>query len=154
MTGGWPLPASGGAGGLRPAVWKPELTERQAERTKRAAVRVSDGMQEALENVREIRATNQEERYLAGLYRKIDEHERIMIRGELVTGLFVNGPASSCGWAWPPDPCGRGADFVRTDRLHAAVFVPDGHHPDLCPFDQSLGIDRRAVCLPRCRQTG
>ena len=68
-----------------------KLTERQAERTKRAAVRVSDGMQEALENVREIRATNQEERYLAGLYRKIDEHERIMIRGELVTGLFVNG---------------------------------------------------------------
>ena len=68
-----------------------KLTERQAERTKRAAVRVSDGMQEALENVREIRATNQEERYLAGLYRKIDEHEQIMIRGELVTGLFVNG---------------------------------------------------------------
>ena len=68
-----------------------KLTERQAERTKRAAVRVSDGMQEALENVREIRATNQEERYLAGLYRKIDEHERVMIRGELVTGLFVNG---------------------------------------------------------------
>ena len=68
-----------------------KLTERQAEQTKRAAVRVSDGMQEALENVREIRDTNQEERYLAGLYRKIDEHERIMIRGELVTGLFVNG---------------------------------------------------------------
>lgn len=68
-----------------------KLTERQAERTKRAAVRVSDGMQEALENVREIRATNQEERYLAGLYRKVDDHERIMIRGELVTGLFVNG---------------------------------------------------------------
>ena len=68
-----------------------KLTERQAEQTKRAAVQVSDGMQEALENVREIRATNQEERYLAGLYRKIDDHERIMIRGELVTGLFVNG---------------------------------------------------------------
>ena len=68
-----------------------KLTERQAEQIKRAAVRVSDGMQEALENVREIRATNQEERYLAGLYQKIDDHERIMIRGELVTGLFVNG---------------------------------------------------------------
>ena len=66
-------------------------TERQAEQTKEAAVRVSDGMQEALENVREIRAANQEERYLAGLYRKIDDHERIMIRGELVTGLFING---------------------------------------------------------------
>ena len=68
-----------------------KLTERRAEQTKHAAVRVSDGMQEALEHVREIRATNQEERYLAGLYRKIDDHERIMICGELVTGLFVNG---------------------------------------------------------------
>ena len=66
-------------------------TERQAEQTKEAAVRVSDGMQEALENVREIRAANQEDRYLSGLYRKIDDHERIMIRGELVTGLFING---------------------------------------------------------------
>ena len=66
-------------------------TERQAEQTKEAAVRVSDGMQEALENVREIRAANQEDRYLSGLYRKIDDHERVMVRGELVTGLFVNG---------------------------------------------------------------
>lgn len=66
------------------------ITSRSAERTKKAAVRVSDGIQEALENVREIRATNQEERYLEGLNKKIDEHERIMIRGELGTGLFVN----------------------------------------------------------------
>src|SRR5699024_6529569 len=28
--------------------------------------------------------------YLEGLNRKIDEHERIMIRGELGTGIFVN----------------------------------------------------------------
>lgn len=66
------------------------ITSRSAERTKKAAVRVSDGIQEVLENVREIRATNQEERYLEGLNKKIDEHERIMIRGELGTGLFVN----------------------------------------------------------------
>ena len=66
-------------------------TERQAEQTKEAAVRVSDGMQEALENVREIRAANQEERYLTGLYRTIDDHERVMVRGELFPGLFVNG---------------------------------------------------------------
>ena len=63
---------------------------RSAQRTKKAAVRVSDGIQEALENIREIRATNQEERYLEGLNQKIDEHERVMIRGELGTGLFVN----------------------------------------------------------------
>ena len=61
-----------------------------AERTKKAAVRVSDGIQEALENVREIRATNQEDRSLNGLNQKIDEHERVTIQGELGTGLFVN----------------------------------------------------------------
>lgn len=66
------------------------MAARNAERTKKAAVRVSDGIQEALENVREIRATNQEERYLNGLNQKIDEHERVTIRGELGTGLFVN----------------------------------------------------------------
>ena len=67
-----------------------KLAERSSEATKKAALRVSDGIQEALENVREIRSTNQAERYLAGLYEKIDEHERVTIKGELSTGLFVN----------------------------------------------------------------
>lgn len=67
-----------------------KIAARSAERTKKAAVRVSDGIQEALENVREIRATNQEERFLNGLNQKIDEHERVTIQGELGTGLFVN----------------------------------------------------------------
>ena len=66
------------------------FASRAAERTKAAGIRVSDGIQEALENVREIRATNQEARYLAGLDQKIDEHEKVMIRGELGTGVFVN----------------------------------------------------------------
>ena len=67
-----------------------KLTARASERTKAAALRVSDGIQEALENVREIRAANQEARYLEGLNQKIDEHETVTIRGELGTGIFVN----------------------------------------------------------------
>ena len=67
-----------------------KISARASERTKKAAVRVSDGIQEALENVREIRATNQEERYLAGLNEKIDDHEKVTIQGELGTGIFVN----------------------------------------------------------------
>ena len=67
-----------------------KISARASERTKRAAVRVSDGIQEALENVREIRATNQEARYLAGLNQKIDDHEKVTIQGELGTGIFVN----------------------------------------------------------------
>ena len=57
------------------------MASRSAERTKKAALRVSDGIQEALENIREIRAANQEERYLEGLNQKIDEHERVTIQG-------------------------------------------------------------------------
>lgn len=67
-----------------------KLTARSSQITKAAAIRVSDGIQEALENVREIRATNQEKRYLNGLDEKIDQHEKVTIKGELTTGLFVN----------------------------------------------------------------
>lgn len=67
-----------------------KLTARSSQITKAAAIRVSDGIQEALENVREIRATNQEKRYLSGLNEKINQHEKVTIKGELTTGLFVN----------------------------------------------------------------
>ena len=67
-----------------------KLTEASSERTKMAALAVSDGIQEALDNIREIKAANQKERYLDGLYMKIDEHERATIKGELGTGVFVN----------------------------------------------------------------
>lgn len=65
-------------------------TSKASERLKKAAIRVSDGIQETLENIMEIRSTNQVERYLQGLYRKIDEHEKVMIKGELLSGIFVN----------------------------------------------------------------
>lgn len=67
------------------------IAERHSQAVKKAALNVSDGIQEALENIREIRATNQEDLYLAALDKKIDNHEKIQIRGELTTGLFVNG---------------------------------------------------------------
>lgn len=65
-------------------------TSKASEKLKQAAIKVSDGIQETLENVREIRATNQEKIYLRGLYQKIDEHEKVMVKGELVAGIFVN----------------------------------------------------------------
>ena len=66
------------------------LAKRNSEITKAAALQVSDGIQETLESMREIRATNQEERFLQTLNDKIDRHEAKMIRGELSTGFFVN----------------------------------------------------------------
>ena len=66
------------------------IAKRSSEITKAAAIQVSDGIQETLENIREIRATNQEERFLKNINDKIDYHENKMIRGELSTGIFVN----------------------------------------------------------------
>ncbi len=67
-----------------------KLTKRRSEITKAAAVEVSDGIQETLENIREIRATNREDLFLRDLYGKIDHHEKTMLAGELSTGIFVN----------------------------------------------------------------
>lgn len=67
-----------------------KLAKRNSEITKAAGIQVSDGIQETLENIREVRATNQEARFLKELGDKIDYHESTMIRGELSTGIFVN----------------------------------------------------------------
>ena len=67
-----------------------KLAKRNSEITKAAGIQVSDGIQETLENIREVRATNQEARFLKELGDKIDHHESTMIKGELSTGIFVN----------------------------------------------------------------
>ena len=67
------------------------MAERNAEVSKAASLAVADGMQEVLENIREIHATNQEQRYLDDLNAKIDESERVKVKSEFATGLFVNG---------------------------------------------------------------
>ncbi len=53
-----------------------KISNRNAEKGKAASVAVSDGIQETLENIREIRATNQQQRYLDSLNEKIDRHEK------------------------------------------------------------------------------
>ena len=67
-----------------------KMAKRHSEISKAAAVTVSDGIQETLENIREIRSNNQEERSLTNLYEKIDKHEKTLLRGEFATGIFVN----------------------------------------------------------------
>lgn len=54
------------------------------------ALEVSDAIQETLENVREIRATNQEGRYLDRLGEMIGHAEASQTASELKTGLSVN----------------------------------------------------------------
>ena len=67
-----------------------KFSRRNSEKLKQDSLQVSDCIQETLENMREIRATNQEERFLQTLSSKIDQHEKTNIHGELFTGLFVN----------------------------------------------------------------
>lgn len=59
-------------------------------RTRDTAVTVSEGVQETLDCVREIRATNQETHYLNRLNAKIDAAERTTTGAELANGLLVN----------------------------------------------------------------
>lgn len=68
-----------------------KLSKKYSYESKGKGLDVADSIQETIENVREIRATNQEERYLAEVNTKVDAFEKIMIRTELITGLFVNG---------------------------------------------------------------
>ena len=60
------------------------------DRVRAEKVKVTEAVQETLECVREIRATNQEAHYLEGLGAVIDREERETTRGELANGLLVN----------------------------------------------------------------
>ena len=60
------------------------------DRVRAEKVKVTEAIQETLDCVREIRATNQEAHYLEGLNAVIDAEERETTRGELANGLLVN----------------------------------------------------------------
>ena len=66
------------------------FVEAASERTRQAQIRVSDGIQEALDCVREIHATNQEGRYLERLFSTIDDTEATTVRTEMTNGLIMN----------------------------------------------------------------
>ncbi|MDD4332370.1 MAG: ABC transporter ATP-binding protein [Methanosarcinaceae archaeon] len=55
---------------------------------------VSEEIQQGLENIQEIKAYNNEEKYLKALDKKLDEYEQELTRGELLTGVFVNSAQS------------------------------------------------------------
>lgn len=60
------------------------------DRVRAEKVKVTEAIQETLDCVREIRATNQEAHYLEGLASVIDREEREVTKGELINGLLVN----------------------------------------------------------------
>ena len=71
------------AAGTRPMV------DRVERRQKEKKIAASDGIQECIENIQDIRANNQQEEYLRGLDQKILNVESITIRLELFNGTMV-----------------------------------------------------------------
>ncbi|MBQ9885657.1 MAG: ABC transporter ATP-binding protein [Lachnospiraceae bacterium] len=118
-----------------------DISKRNSEKLKMDAVSVSDGIQELIENIREIRAVNREEQYLNQLYKKIDRHEKTNIYGELVTGLFVNG-ASVIMRLGVATTILTGASLVlsgRIDFMLMFLFLMVITRV-YAPFDQSLAL--------------
>ncbi|MBR2066846.1 MAG: ABC transporter ATP-binding protein, partial [Solobacterium sp.] len=118
-----------------------KLSHRNAEITKAKAIEVSDGMQEILENIQEIHATNQEEHFQNNLDTKIDELEKTMIRGELATGLFVNG-ASVIMRLGVATTILTGATLISSGKINFMLFfmfllIITRIY---APFDQSLAL--------------
>ncbi|HAL62996.1 MAG TPA: ABC transporter ATP-binding protein, partial [Clostridiales bacterium] len=118
-----------------------KMSERNAEKTKRASLDVSDEIQETLENIREIRATNQEEIYIERLDKKIDRQEYVMKHGEFATGIFVNA-ASVIMRLGVATTILTGAELILHSRIDFMVLfmfllVITRVY---APFDQSLAL--------------
>lgn len=71
------------AAGTRPMV------DRMERRQKEKKLAASDGIQECIENIQDIKANNQREEYLEGLTGKLLDVERDTIRLELFNGILV-----------------------------------------------------------------
>ncbi len=56
----------------------------------RAKLASADGVQECLENIKDIKSSNREKEYLEKLEQKLDYVVRASIRSELVTGSFIS----------------------------------------------------------------
>ena len=117
------------------------IAAQRAEDTKAKAIDVADGMQETIQNIREIHATNQEERFLDELYKKIDDHEKSMLQGELAAGIFVNG-ASVIMRLGVATTILTGAELILAGQIDFMLFfmfllVITRVY---APFDQSLAL--------------
>ena len=80
----WVLPVS-----LAIVAFSGKVQNYFARRQTEAKLAVADGIQEALETMRDLKSNNAEEKYLKGLDKKIDLQEKRMIASELGGALFV-----------------------------------------------------------------
>ena len=118
-----------------------KMSKSISETAKASGIATSDCIQETIENIREIRATNQEGRFLKVLNKKVDAHEKDLLRGELVAGLFVNG-ASVIMRLGVATTILTGASLILSGKISFMVFfmflmVITRIY---APFDQSLAL--------------
>ena len=106
--------------------------------TRMKGLAVSEDIQEALECVREVRATNQEERYLDGIRADIDAAEKQTIKGELFTGICVNGAQVVMRLG------------LATTILAGAAFIVDGACDFMTLFAFLLVVSRIYAPFDQC----
>lgn len=66
------------------------MIEKSNTKVYQARREISDVIQEGLENVAEIKSYSQEKNYLKNLHAKLSEYEQILIKSELIGGVFLN----------------------------------------------------------------
>lgn len=118
-----------------------KMAEKNALNAKKAALSSSDTMQEVIENICEIKATNTDESFLKSVNEKIDLHEKSLIHGELATGLFVNA-ASVIMRLGVATTILTGANLIlsgKTDFMTFFMFLLVITRV-YAPFDQSLAL--------------
>lgn len=119
--------------------WSRRFSAPLQRQTRAAALAMTENTQETLECAREIRATNQESAYLSQADRLIDEHERITLRSEILTGIPVQSAQAIMRFG------------IATTILAGSLMIADGSIGFMvmfgfllvvsrvyAPFDQSL----------------
>ena len=107
-----------------------KVQNRFNERVVRADTACEDGIQECLETMRDLKACNAEKRYLCGLERKIDEHEKSHIVSEYMTAIFVVSAQLLLKFG------------IATTALVGAVLLAQGTLPVLTFFAYLLVVSR------------
>ena len=117
-------------------------------RTMAAKMACADGIQEYIETLRDLKASNAEQQYLSGLSGKIRAVEKQSIVAELETALFVSSAGMVLKLGIASVALTGSVLLVQGSIDVLTVSVPDGGIPDVRPhaggFAESGGGHRHA----------
>ena len=116
------------------------------EATRMRGLATSEDIQEALECVREVRATNQEERYLEHIHRDVDAAAASGgPLGDCVRHLRERRPGRAALGPCHHSPRGRRPHPGRLLHVHDALLLPPRRVAHLCAFRPVPHARRRAL---------